>query len=491
MTTTEPTTAPAARPPVASPTAETTDAAPRRGGYGARWAALPRELGYLLLGFPVAVVAFTVLVTLFSTGVSLIVVAVGVVVVLAALYAARGFGTFELMRLRWAGRAPVREPRWQRGPAGESAWASFLRPLIDGHYWLYLLHGMVVLPIVSLFSWIVTVVWTSVALGGLTYWIWAWTLPQPDRAFRPSEWLLDRVVPGGADAAGIEPLVAESIAQFLLGALFLLTLPFIAGGLTRLHEAVDRGMLGAWRSEALERQVAQLSASRGAAVQAEDAALRRLERDIHDGPQQRLVRLQMDLAAIERKLDADPEAARALLGEAREQARDTLDELRALSRGFAPPLLQDRGLASALESLAARSPLPVTLEVQVPTDAALPAAIERNAYFIAAELLTNAVKHGSASAIRLRLSTRDTGASGHWLDLWVTDNGHGGAASIPGHGLAGLDERVRGLGGLLVVDSPAGGPTVIGAHFPYVPEPAHGAPAPSSPPAGPGAVDAR
>jgi signal transduction histidine kinase len=216
--------------------------------------------------------------------------------------------------------------------------------------------------------------------------------------------------------------------------------------------------------------VQQLAASRGAAVQAEDASLRRLERDIHDGPQQRLVRLQMDLAAIERKLDADPDAARTLLGEARDQARDTLDELRALSRGFAPPLLQDRGLASALESLAARSPVPVILELELPTDSTLPAAIERNAYFIAAELLTNAAKHSGASAIRLRISTRDAGASGHWLDLWVTDNGHGGATPVAGHGLAGLDERVRGLGGVLVVDSPVGGPTVVGAHFPYVPE---------------------
>ena len=474
MTTTEPTAETAAEVPTAS---RSTDAAPRRRGYGARWAALPRELGYLLLGFPIAIVAFTVLVTLFSTGVSLIVIAVGVVVVLAALYTARGLGAFELMRLRWAGRPPVREPRWQRGPEGEGAWASFLRPLIDGHYWLYLLHGMVVFPIVSLFSWIVTVVWVSVALGGLTAWIWDRLLVQTTSGSVLQDSLLFRAFARLAEALGVEPIVLAGVGQFVLGAVLLLTLPFITGGLTRLHEAVDRGMLGGWRSEALERQVAQLSASRGAAVQAEDAALRRLERDIHDGPQQRLVRLQMDLAAIERKLDVDPEAARALLGEAREQARDTLDELRALSRGFAPPLLQDRGLASALESLAARSPVPVTLEVQA-TDAALPAAIERNAYFIAAELLTNAVKHASASAVRLRLSTRDTGPSGLWLDLWVTDNGHGGAATVPGHGLAGLDERVRGLGGLLVIDSPAGGPTVIGAHFPYVPEPAATEPVP-------------
>jgi signal transduction histidine kinase len=99
----------------------------------------------------------------------------------------------------------------------------------------------------------------------------------------------------------------------------------------------------------------------------------------------------------------------------------------------------------------------------------LPAAIERNAYFVTAELLTNAVKHADATAIRLHVSTRDTGATGHWLDVWVTDNGVGGAATTPGHGLAGLAERVQGLQGVLVIDSPTGGPTSIGAHIPYAP----------------------
>ncbi|GAA2024895.1 sensor histidine kinase [Agromyces tropicus] len=469
-------TAPAADAAVAheaAPTGPTVSAAavrPRRRGYGGLWASLPRELGYLLLGLPVAIVAFTVLVTLFSTGASLLVIVVGLVIVVAALYTARGFGTFELVRLEWAGRPAIRRPRWDAAaPVGEGPWRAFFAPFVDGHYWLYLLHGMVVAPIVALVSWTITVVWLSVALGGLTYWIWAVFLPDRAGDSLPAEWLLDRVWPGGSTAIGLDPVALEAIAQFVLGALFLLTLPFIAAGFTWIHDAVGRGMLGAWRSEALERQVEQLAASRGAAVQAEDAALRRLERDIHDGPQQRLVRLQMDLAAIERKLDADPDAARDLLGEARDQARDTLEELRALSRGFAPPLLQDRGLGSALESLAGRSPVPVALEVRLPEGAALPAAIERNAYFIAAELLTNAVKHSGASAIRLRISVRDTGATGHWLDLWVTDNGRGGAVASPGHGLAGLEGRVRGLGGVLIVDSPVGGPTVVGAHFPYSP----------------------
>jgi signal transduction histidine kinase len=315
-------------------------------------------------------------------------------------------------------------------------------------------------------TWTITIVWTSISLAGVTGWIWERYIPNDGREMYVSEVVVDWLLPG--DGVDLDVNLSEPIFQFIVGVIFLLTLPFVFRGLTLLHDVVARGLLGAWRSEALEVEVAQLSASRGAAVQAEDASLRRLERDIHDGPQQRLVRLQMDLATIERRLERDPESARALLGEARDQARETLDELRALSRGFAPPILQDRGLAVALESLAMRSPVPVTVEIEV-TDAALPAPIERNAYFIAAELLTNAAKHSEASAIRLRVGTRDEGAAGHWIDVWVTDNGRGGATPRPGHGLAGLEERVRGLRGMLVVDSPVGGPTSIGAHVPFVP----------------------
>jgi signal transduction histidine kinase len=113
--------------------------------------------------------------------------------------------------------------------------------------------------------------------------------------------------------------------------------------------------------------------------------------------------------------------------------------------------------------------VPVEFEDRLPSPSALPPAIERNAYFIAAELLTNAAKHADASSLRLRIAERDAGPAGHWLDLWVTDNGRGGAQLEAGHGLAGLQERVHGLRGQFVVDSPAGGPTVIGAHIPYVP----------------------
>ena len=451
---------------MASNTTTTTDAAPRRRGYGSLWANVPREFGFLILTMPIAIIGLVIISTVFFTGIGLVAIVVGIFLMVASFYIARGFGTLELVRLRWAGRPEIRRPVWDRVDAAPGFWRAVFGPFIDGHYWLYLLHGLVVNPIVSIVSWSLTVAWTATALAGVTGWIWQPFIPNEERGFWLNQWLLERFFP---DAAPIDPVVGERILEIVIGVIFLLTLPFVFRGLTLMHDAIARGMLGAWRSEALEREVASLAASRGAAVQAEDASLRRLERDIHDGPQQRLVRLQMDLATIERRLEQDPDSAKVLVGEARDQAREALDELRALSRGFAPPLLQDRGLGSALESLAARSPVPVLFENRLATDAALPAAIERNAYFIAAELLTNAAKHAGATAIRLRVATRDTGATGHWLDLWVTDNGHGGALPRPGHGLAGLEERVQGLRGVLVVDSPAGGPTVIGAHIPFAP----------------------
>jgi signal transduction histidine kinase len=156
-----------------------------------------------------------------------------------------------------------------------------------------------------------------------------------------------------------------------------------------------------------------------------------------------------------------------LLAEARQQSKDALEELRALSRGFAPPILLDRGLVAALESRAVRSAVTVRVVSSLPEGTELPTELERNAYFIAAEGLTNAVKHSGASAIDLRLDVRripDTDDT--WLDITVTDDGRGGAAPVPGHGLAGLQERVLGQGGTLEITSPAGGPTVVVAHLP-------------------------
>jgi len=175
----------------------------------------------------------------------------------------------------------------------------------------------------------------------------------------------------------------------------------------------------------------------------------------------------MDLAAAQRKMEDDPEGARDLIDGAMTQSKEALEELRALSQGFAPPILLDRGLVAALESLVARSNVTVGFTNLVDPAVELPQELSRNAYFIASELLTNVAKHSRATEVGLTLDLRrvpETDAT--WLDVTVTDNGRGGATTVAGHGLAGLEERVRGLGGVLVVTSPTGGPTVATANLP-------------------------
>ena len=425
--------------------------------YGRMWRAVPRELGFLALTLPVALAGFITTLTLFGTGLGTIVTFfLGVLLLIATLYVSRGFGVLELTRLEWAGRPPIRRPEWADAPLG--FWGRLKYVLGSGHYWLYLLHTMVVNFVVSLTTWTITVIWLSLAFSGVTYWFWEFSLPD-----RGGEWyLVTRLVGDGPAREGLEIVMVT-----VLGVLFAATLPFVTRGLVLLHDVIARVTLGAFASDSLRRQVGDLEASRGAAISAEGHSLRRLERDIHDGPQQRLVRLQMDLAAADRKLDADPAAARELIGEAMQQSKDALEELRALSRGFAPPMLLDRGLVAALESAAARSTVPVRVSSSLPQGLELPQEIERNAYFVASEALANAAKHSGASAVEVTVALRRVVETDQtWLDVVITDTGRGGAGLVPGHGLAGIEERLRGLGGVLELTSPAGGPTTLGAHLP-------------------------
>ncbi|MET0954444.1 MAG: sensor domain-containing protein, partial [Cryobacterium sp.] len=201
--------------------------APR--GYRALWASLPRELGFLLPTLLVVTAAFIVLVTLFTTGLGLVALFVGLFIVVAALYTARGFGVVELTRLRWAGQPVITPPRWT--PRGEpaSALRAVLGPLVSGHYWLYLLHGMVVNFIVGIVTWSLTIVWVSGALGGLTYWIWSWSLPQDNDSVG-----LYGLITGSFRA---DNLAAENLLNVVLGLAFLLTLPFLTRGLVLIHQA--------------------------------------------------------------------------------------------------------------------------------------------------------------------------------------------------------------------------------------------------------------
>ncbi|GAA1965574.1 sensor histidine kinase [Microbacterium deminutum] len=454
-------------------TTTTTDTRPRSAWatYGRWWLLAPGSALYLLTVFVLAMVSLTVLITLLSTGGGLIVLVIGLPLIVLALVVARGFGIAYRWLLQVTGLPAIAEPTWNKDTSDrEGFWLTLTRPIRNGHYWVYLVHGMIVSPIVSIATFTLTTVWLSVSLGGLTYWFWGSFLPRNDgndwgqyvSAAMP--WLL----------GGWTSWTVEVVLYLIAGVLFAITLPWAVGGFARLHHAIARGMLGRWPSDDLAAEVRAEAAARGAAVQAEDAALRRLERDIHDGPQQRLVRLQLDLAALERRAAAgDADAAVQLARESQVHAKAALDELRALSAGVAPPLLQDRGLAAALGAVAAGTALPVGVEVDPEVDTMVSPEIARTVYFVVAELLTNAVKHSGASAARLKASVRPAfGAQPAMLDVWVVDNGHGGADFRSGHGLEGLRDRVAGLRGVLVVDSAVGGPTTVGAHIPLSPVPA-------------------
>lgn len=215
-----------------------------------------------------------------------------------------------------------------------------------------------------------------------------------------------------------------------------------------------RRALGLAPDAELTRRVQRLTESRAVAVDTAAADLRRLERDLHDGAQARLVALGMNLRAAERLIHTSPDAAAALVAEAREASAAALTELRELVRGVHPPVLADRGLTDAVRALALDSPLQVETDIDLP--GRLPAPVETACYFSVAEVLTNAAKHSGARHARIAMSH-----SGRMLRIEVTDFGTGGADSAAGSGLAGVERRLATFDGILAVSSPVGGPTIV------------------------------
>jgi len=240
--------------------------------------------------------------------------------------------------------------------------------------------------------------------------------------------------------------------------------PLVARGWAWVDGTVVRYILGANRSAELEARVDELSESRAIAVEAAEQERRRIERDLHDGAQQRLVALSMSLGMAKSKFDSDPQAARALLDEAHSEAKNAIVELRDLARGIHPVALTDRGLEGAISGLAARAPLPVTTDVRV--ERRPDATIEGMAYFIVSECLTNVAKHADASAATVVITE-----TAQELVVVVTDNGRGGANAAGGTGLQGLADRVSSVDGRFDLSSPVGGPTSVTATLPLTVEP--------------------
>jgi PAS domain S-box-containing protein len=209
----------------------------------------------------------------------------------------------------------------------------------------------------------------------------------------------------------------------------------------------------------LHARLEELAASRSRIVTAGDVERRRLERNLHDGAQQRLVTLSLALRVAQTKLESDPAAARAALAEAGDELALALDELRELARGLHPAVLSERGLRAALETIAGRAPLPV--EIAGVPDGRLPEPVEAAAYYLVAEALTNVAKYAEASKVQVRVAASDSGVA-----VEVADDGVGGADPSAGSGLRGLADRVEALGGSLEVVSPAGGGTALRAEIP-------------------------
>jgi signal transduction histidine kinase len=331
-------------------------------------------------------------------------------------------------------------------------------PVPGSGLWLDAGHAVAVLPVVVITS-VVTALWWFVGVGAVTFPLRTRPAPGPQQ---PMTLYL-----GSHTAASLQlgsPGLHVAFAV-TLGLLLLFTLPLV----TRVCVAAQAGLgqVLLWDASGLLRRIRGLEHERDtaraqtvAAVTAEAAALRRLERDIHDGPQQRLVRLAMELGRAQHQFDSKPEAVREALADAIDQTQEALEELRALSRGIAPPVLADRGLREAVAALAAGCTVPVELEAG-PLGRPLDPAAETAAYFVVAEALTNVAKHSGARRCVIGLR-HDAGT----LRVSVTDDGTGGAALDKGHGLRGLDDRVHAIGGRLKITSPGGGPTTITAEVP-------------------------
>ena len=233
-------------------------------------------------------------------------------------------------------------------------------------------------------------------------------------------------------------------------------------GLWLVPRAIDDRTRALFRSASdadLARRVTRLTRTRADAVDSATVQLRRLERDLHDGAQARLVALGMSLRAAERLIPTSPQAAVQLVAEARENSVKVLDELRQLVRGICPPVLADRGLADAIRALALDTPLRTDVEVDLPGRPDL--AVETACYFAVAEALTNAVKHSGARHVQIKIR-HDDGS----LRISVIDDGCGGADPAAGSGLRGLERRLGTFDGVLAVNSPAGGPTIIAIEVP-------------------------
>lgn len=406
-----------------------------------------RSLAYLLTSLPVGLAWLAAVSTLFTAaGVAGNTAAgaggafLAVLALLAALpLSAMPLAVVERRRLRWVDPVPALS---QHRPVSAADPIHWLRTrLTETATWRELGYACLLALVFGWLDLVMAVGVVGLALALLL--LPAWRLLLADRHDMPL---------GVSTATG-------SAAAALSGVVLCLVLPHLLTALAAGRAVPARALLGAPRKNVLQVQLMEVTQSRARLLNAFESERRQLERDLHDGVQQRLTALIMSLGLARLELADGPGTARDLVAKAQEEVRATLAELRELVRGIHPQVLSDRGLGAALTALAERSPVPVELDCSLSERP--PATVESAAYFVVSEALANVAKHGRATDIRVSV-----GCERGRLIVEVRDDGIGGADPTRGSGLVGLADRVSALQGEFTVSSPPGGPTVLRAEIP-------------------------
>ena len=407
------------------------------------------------LGFGIATLSISALSACFSAGGSLLIVLVGIPLIGLGIECSRVSARVERWRMTLVDRRPLLAHPYRRFESSpRRPYGAWIRQwaeaeFIDPNRWRDVAYVVVSFPLTILEFTVAVALWAAAIALVATPLLFAGL----------------RSLGVHLSLAGIPIDRTEMVVVAVLVGLALVPVAASASrGLMIMHRAVVEGLLCVSPSEALRQDVERLRGSRSAALEMEANELRRIERDLHDGAQQRLVMLAIDLGLATDRIDTDSASAKTLIADASEQARQALAELRDLVRGVAPSILLDRGLVAALGAVAGRCPVPTVLDSTLVAGERLPNAVERAAYFVVAEALVNVAKHSSAT--RCDVSLRREPAR---LLVEVRDDGAGGATVTPGGGLAGLRDRVQALDGVLAVSSPPGGPTVVRVELPTGP----------------------
>jgi signal transduction histidine kinase len=412
----------------------------------------------ILAGMIVATGGFAIVLTALTGGVTTLLAGVGFAFVAFGIEASRVVARIERRRV-FAGersRPPAHAYRPLRGGIVEVIRAEFA----DESRWRDVLYVALNFPLAVFEFIVVAVAWLS-ALSIATTPIWY-------------DAMADATLPGF-----LTPLAGHDMTVVIFRCLVGLALLPVAASMSQLviglHRGVVAGLLCTSESRELRRQLEAVRKSRSAVLDVEATGLHRIERDLHDGAQQRLVMMTIDLGLASERVETDPAAAKQLILEGQEQARQALAEIRQLVRGIAPSILLDRGLVPAVESILGHGPIATGLVSNLAVDERLSPATERAAYFVVSEALANVAKHSGASRGEVRLRRENDR-----LIVEVWDDGRGGANAAPGGGLAGLADRVAGVDGAFSVSSPTGGPTLVRAEIPVAAVETGGGPAPES-----------